>query len=285
MKIATYDKGGEPRLGLVIGEGLVDIARHLPDAPKNMIALMQQWAAFGPKIAGLSGATPDEKLAAVHLRAPVERPGKIFAIGLNYADHVAESKMEMPKHQIWFSKAVTSVNGPYDPIEIPTASAFIDYEAEMVAIIGTRCKNVTKEQAKNVIFGYAVGNDVTTRDWQHTTPQWTLGKSFDKHAPFGPWIVTSDELGNPHDLDIRCFVNGEQRQSSNTRHLIFDVYDQIAHLSKAMTLEPGDVIFTGTPGGIGAAMDPMTFLRSGDRVRVEIDRLGAIEGVMQPEAM
>jgi 2-keto-4-pentenoate hydratase/2-oxohepta-3-ene-1,7-dioic acid hydratase in catechol pathway len=180
---------------------------------------------------------------------------------------------------------VTSINAPFEPIELPMASEQVDYEAELVVIIGKRCKHVTAEKAAQVVFGYCAGNDVSVRDWQLRTSQWVLGKSFDTHAPMGPWIVTPDEIGDPHALGIRCFVNGEQRQSSNTRHLIFNVYDQIVHLSNATTLEPGDVIFTGTPGGVGLAMKPPRWLKPGDKVRVEIDRIGAIEAVMRPEAM
>jgi 2-keto-4-pentenoate hydratase/2-oxohepta-3-ene-1,7-dioic acid hydratase in catechol pathway len=178
---------------------------------------------------------------------------------------------------------VTSINGPYDPIELPIASTYVDYEAELVVIIGQRCKHVPKERAAEVVFGYCAGNDVSVRDWQLQTPQWVLGKSFDTHAPIGPWIVTADEVGNPRTLGIRCFVNDERRQNSNTENLVFNVYDQIAHLSQAMTLEPGDLIFTGTPGGVGGAMQPPKFLKAGDKVRVEIDRIGAIEAEMRPE--
>ena len=189
----------------------------------------------------------------------------------------------MPPHQIWFTKAVTSINGPSDPIELPIASAQVDYEAELVVIIGKRCKHVPKERAADVVFGYCAGNDVSVRDWQMQTTQWVLGKSFDTHAPIGPWIVTADEIGDPHTMGIRCFVNGERRQNSNTANLVFNVYDQIAHLSRAMTLEPGDIIFTGTPGGVGLAMQPPQWLKAGDKVRVEIDRIGSIEAEMQPE--
>jgi 2-keto-4-pentenoate hydratase/2-oxohepta-3-ene-1,7-dioic acid hydratase in catechol pathway len=206
-----------------------------------------------------------------------------MAIGLNYADHIKETGQKTPPHQIWFTKAVTSINGPFDPIELPIASEQVDYEAELVVIIGQRCKQVPKERAAEVVFGYCAGNDVSVRDWQMQTTQWVLGKSFDTHAPIGPWIVTADELSDPHTMGIRCLVNGELRQNSNTGNLVFNVYDQIAHLSRAMTLEPGDVIFTGTPGGVGLAMRPPRWLKPGDRVRVEIDRVGAIEGVMQPE--
>lgn len=157
-----------------------------------------------------------------------------------------------------------------------------DYEAELVVIICKRRKHVVAERAGEVVFGYCAGNDVSVRDWQMRTPQWSLGKSFDTHAPIGPWIVTPDELGDPHSLGIRCLVNGELRQNSNTKYLVFSVFDQIAHLSQAMTLEPGDVIFTGTPGGVGLA-NPPQLLKEGDRVRIEIDRIGAIEATMRNE--
>jgi 2-keto-4-pentenoate hydratase/2-oxohepta-3-ene-1,7-dioic acid hydratase in catechol pathway len=226
------------------------------------------------KVAATGSGRP---LSDVRLLAPVQRPGKIFAIGLNYADHIAESKMETPQHQVWFTKAVTSINGPFDPIEIPKISAYVDYEIELVAVIGARGRHISKADAPSHVFGYCVGNDVTERMWQHRTPQWSLGKSFDTHAPIGPWVTTSDEVGDPHQLGIRCSVNGESRQNSNTKHLVFNLWEQIEHLSHAMTLEPGDLIFTGTPGGIGAAMDPRKFLAPGDVVRCEIDRLGSIE--------
>ncbi len=178
---------------------------------------------------------------------------------------------------------MTSVNAPFDPIELPNVSMMLDYEAELVAVIGKRCKHVPKEKAHDVVFGYCAGNDVTVRDWQFKTPQWMLGKSFDTHAPFGPWIVTADEIGDPHALGIRAFVNGEKRQDSNTKHLVFNVYDQIALLSQAMTLEPGDIIFTGTPGGVGVAMKPPQFMKAGDVTRIEIDKIGAIEATIVPE--
>ena len=171
-----------------------------------------------------------------------------MAIGLNYADHIKESGQKTPRHQIWFTKAVTAINGPFDPIELPSASPMVDYEAELVVVVGKRCRHVPKESAAEVIFGYCAGNDVSVRDWQLRTPQWVLGKSFDTHAPIGPWIVTANEVGDPHTMGIRCFVNGERRQNSNTENLVFNVYDQIAHLSEAMTLEPGTCILTRHSG-------------------------------------
>jgi 2-keto-4-pentenoate hydratase/2-oxohepta-3-ene-1,7-dioic acid hydratase in catechol pathway len=239
--------------------------------------LIERWPENKPAFEKLAADGGGRPLSSVRLMAPVQRPGKIFAIGLNYADHIAESKMEAPQHQVWFTKAVTSINGPFDPVEIPKVSSFVDYEVELVAIIGARGRHISKSDAASHVFGYCVGNDVTERMWQHRTPQWSLGKSFDTHAPIGPWVTTSDEVGDPHQLGIRCFVNGDSRQNSNTKHLVFNLWEQIEHLSQAMTLEPGDLIFTGTPGGIGAAMDPRKFLAPGDVVRCEIDRLGAIE--------
>lgn len=283
MKLATFQAGATPELGLVQGDKVLSITQALPQLPTDMQALIAGWDAFEAPVRGLADA-PSYDLAAVRLLAPVKRPGKIMAIGLNYADHIAESKLGTPEIQIWFSKAVTSVNAPFGDIQIPKVSQAVDYEAELVAIVGKGGRHVSRDAAAGALFGFCVGNDVTERLWQHRTPQWVLGKSFDSHAPFGPWITTIDELPDPHGLDIRCLVNGDVRQSSNTRHLVFDVWAQVEHLSQAMTLEPGDVIFTGTPGGVGAAMNPRVFLKAGDKVRVEIDSLGAIENVCAAEA-
>jgi 2-keto-4-pentenoate hydratase/2-oxohepta-3-ene-1,7-dioic acid hydratase in catechol pathway len=277
MKIAVYEDASGPRIGVVLGDRIIDAGLE-----GDLVDHLPAWPSLAPRLAALDPAS-GRPLSEVRLCAPVPRPGKIFAIGLNYADHIAESGMGTPERQVWFTKAQTSVNGPFDPVQVPKVSQAVDYEAEMVVVIGRRGKHIAREDAAAYIFGYCVGNDVTERLWQHATPQWSLGKSFDTHAPFGPWITTSDEV-DPHALDIRCTVNGEERQSSNTRHLVFDVFDQVAHLSQAMTLEPGDVIFTGTPGGIGAAMSPRRFLKAGDVVRVEIEGLGAIENRFEAEA-
>src|SRR5208282_5368654 len=285
MKIVRYKDKTGVKLGAVKGDGVIDLTRRFPSLSDKAIELIQQWSEAKPQLEKIvSDSAPDAALSNVRLLAPLERPGKIMAIGLNYADHIKETGQKMPPHQIWFTKAVTSINGPFDPIELPIASAQVDYEAELVVIVGKRCKHVPKESAADVVFGYCAGNDVSVRDWQLRTPQWVLGKSFDTHAPIGPWIVTADEIGDPHTVGIRCLVNGELRQNSNTKYLVFSVFDQIAHLSTAMTLEPGDAIFTGTPGGVGLAMNPPKWLSAGDRVRVEIDRIGAIEAVMRAEA-
>lgn len=278
MKLATFETGGRPQLGVVAGDRIVPLNAAAPGLPSDMIGLIGAWRDVEREVRAVAsagaGALP---LAEVHLLAPIRRPGKIMAIGLNYADHIAESGMEAPKDQVWFSKAPTSTNGPYDRIEVPKVSSYVDYEAELVAVIGSGGRRISRQAAPHAVFGYCCGNDATERMWQHRTPQWVVGKSFDTHAPFGPWITTADEVADPRALSIRCLVNDAVRQDSNTRHLVFDLWDQIEHLSQAMTLEPGDLIFTGTPGGVGAAMDPRQFLQPGDRVRVEIEGLGALD--------
>jgi ureidoglycolate lyase len=283
MKLVTFSDSRPARVGLVKGEGVIDLSKADPDLPRDMIGLMNEWPRVRSIVERAATRDADASLKAVKLQAPVPRPSKALAIGLNYADHIAESGQKTPEQQIWFCKHQNAINGPFDPIQLPKVSMFLDYEAELVAVIGKRCKHVTKDQAHEVIFGYAVGNDVTVRDWQWKTPQWMLGKSFDTHAPFGPWIVTADEIGDPHTLGIRAYLNGEKKQDSNTKNLVFNVFDQVAHLSQAMTLEPGDIIFTGTPGGVGAAMKPPLFMKAGDVTRIEIDKIGAIEATIAAE--
>ena len=279
MKLISYRADGKVHIGKTDGTTISSLG-HLLEGPADMIGLITNWGELADKVAAASEA--DYLLADVELLAPVLRPGKILGIGMNYADHVREAGMEMPNDQIWFTKAVTSVTGPYANVELPKASPALDYECELVFIVGKRCRHVSVDDAPGVIFGYCVGNDFSVRDWQVRTSQFVLGKSFDTHAPFGPWIVTPDEI-DPLDLPIRTLVNGETRQSSNTSNFIFNPAAQIAHLSQAMTLEPGDVIYTGTPGGVGAAMKPPQFLKAGDVVRVEIDGIGAIENRIEPE--
>jgi 2-keto-4-pentenoate hydratase/2-oxohepta-3-ene-1,7-dioic acid hydratase in catechol pathway len=283
MKLVTFTDTAGTRIGIAKDDGIVDLKKADADLPRDMIALMSSWPEHRATVERAATRKADAPLSAVKLEAPVPRPGKILAIGLNYADHIEESGQKTPEQQVWFCKHVTSVNAPFAPVQMPKVSMLLDYEAELVVVIGKRCKHVPKDKAHEVIFGYAAGNDVTVRDWQFKTPQWMLGKSFDTHAPFGPWIVTPDEIGDPHALGIRAFVNGEKRQGSNTKHLVFNVFDQIAHLSQAMTLEPGDIIFTGTPAGVGAAMKPPQFLKVGDVTRIEIDKIGAIEATVAAE--
>jgi len=276
MRIARYLVDGESRVGIVLGNALAPIPKNL--AGSDVLSIIEQWDLLRPLLEDLSHRSDALlPLSEVKLLAPIGRPGKILAIGLNYADHIAESGLQPPEQQVWFSKHVNTVHPPFEPVQIPAASDKVDYEVELVAVIGKSGRHIDRNKAGDHVFGYCVGNDVSVRDWQLATPQWVLGKSFDTHGPFGPWITTSDEVGDPHRLSIRCRVNGELRQSSNTRHLVFNVWDQIAHLSRAMTLEPGDIIYTGTPGGVGWAMNPRQVLKVGDTVRCEIESLGAIE--------
>ncbi len=280
MKLALYsgENSAQRRIGIVESEKIVDAG-----FPGTMPELIAQWDSQRDALTAAAQSGNWKPLSSVRLHAPIERPGKIWAIGLNYADHIEESKMETPTRQIWFTKAQTSINGPFDPILMARNAPYVDYEVELVAVIGKGGKHIPADKAREHVFGYCVGNDVTERMWQHAGPQWSLGKSFDTHAPIGPWITTADDVADPHALDILCSVNGEVRQKSNTANLVFNVWQQIEHLSAAMTLEPGDLIFTGTPGGVGAAMDPRQFLKPGDDVRCDIESLGFIEGKMVAE--
>ena len=280
MKIARFESDGGAKIGIVRGEKIIGATGAIDGLPTGMNDLIGNFENFRAALSALSDSQGNwQNLSDVKLLAPVERPGKILAKGLNYADHIAETGHETPKQQIWFTKAPTAINGPYDPIELPrTSPESVDYEVELVAVIGKGGRHISREDAPKAVFGYCVGNDVSVREWQGHSPQWSIAKSFDTHAPIGPWITLSDELPDPHGLAISCAVNGETWQNSNTANLVFDVWAQIEYLSKAMTLEPGDLIFTGTPGGIGWMRNPRTLLSEGDMVRCEIEKLGVIEG-------
>jgi 2-keto-4-pentenoate hydratase/2-oxohepta-3-ene-1,7-dioic acid hydratase in catechol pathway len=229
----------------------------------------------GDVLAG-TGAANELDLLDVTLRAPIPRPGKIICIGLNYRDHAAESNQPIPDYPAVFSKYANSVIGPGEPIVIPRVTEAVDYEGELAFVIGRRARFVSEQDALDAVAGYMAFNDVSARDFQMRTSQWTIGKTFDTFAPMGPALVTADEIADPHDLDIRVTVSGEVLQSSNTRHLIFSIQELVAYLSQVMTLEPGDVIATGTPSGVGFARTPPRFLRPGDVVEVEIKGLGTL---------
>ena len=278
MKLVTFTEGGTTRIGVVVDNSIVDLAAAVPDLPREMTAFL----IAGPEAAERARRAAKDSanripLASVKLEAPIRRPPEFLAIGLNYADHVEETKMKRPEFPMFFNKQSSAVTGPFDPIHLPRVSSALDYEGELGFVIGRRCRHVPRDRAHEVIAGFVIVNDVSVRDWQRRSPTMTLGKSFDTHAPFGPWIVTGDELGDPHKLELRTFVNGEQRQHSNTKNLIFDCYAQVETLSTVFTLMPGTVISTGTPGGVAAAMNPPKWLKVGDVVRIEIDGLGKIE--------
>jgi ureidoglycolate lyase len=277
MKLIRFAKGQDVSTGLLTAGGVVATPHD------GMAALIEEATADPARLRALAASGNKTPLADVRLLCPIDRPRNVLAIGLNYADHIAESGAKTPDHQIWFSKQPSCVIGPGDAVEIPRVSHAVDWEAELVVVIGKRGRHVAAADAHAIIGGFTCGNDVSARDWQMQTPQWMLGKSFDTHGPVGPCIVTPDEFDVTKPLGIRCFVNGERKQNSTINQLVFGVYQQIEHLTKAMTLAPGDIIFTGTPGGVGAGAKPPQFLKAGDTMRVEIDGIGALENPVVAE--
>jgi 2-keto-4-pentenoate hydratase/2-oxohepta-3-ene-1,7-dioic acid hydratase in catechol pathway len=266
-----------PRPGLIVGEEVVDLSDAAIGLPSDMAELL----AFGPealeRAAAVSGRAkarhaPDD----VRTHAPVPRPPNILAIGMNYREHVAELGREAPEYQYWFNKQRTSITGPEDPIVLPTVSDMVDYEGELAMVIGRRCQHVPAARAFEVVAGFTIINDVSARDWQWRTPTFTMGKSFDTHAPCGPVLVTTDEIGDPGQLGIRTWVNDDLRQDSTTADLIFDCAHMIEYLTAAFPLEPGTIIATGTPAGVGAGRTPPMFLAHGDVVRIAIEGIGEL---------
>lgn len=284
MKLVTFETGGTSRIGALIagtaGARVVDLTRVDTAIPADMLAFL---AGGAPMLARARTAVANAPAAAqldlstVRLKAPVPRPGKIICIGLNYHDHAAESNQPVPDYPTVFCKYANVVIGPGDPIVLPSVSEQIDYEAEFAFVIGREAKDVAEADALDYVAGYVPFNDVSARDYQMRTSQWTMGKTFDTFGPMGPALVTADEIPDPHNLDIQLTIDGEVLQSSNTRHLIFSVQQLIADLSAVMTLEPGDLISTGTPAGVGGARTPRRWLRAGETVRVEIEGLGVLE--------
>ncbi len=216
--------------------------------------------------------------------APVPRPGKLICIGLNYRDHAAESNMAIPERPVVFSKFSTAVIAPGEPVLTPETSQQVDYEAELAVVIGRRAKNVSVSSGLDYVLGYTAFNDVSARDFQFADGQWQRGKSCDTFAPMGPTIVTADEIPDPHKLSIKLRLNGKTMQDSNTDQLIFGVPELIAFLSETITLEPGDVIATGTPPGVGFARKPPVFLKHGDQMEVEIEKIGTLNSVVRNAA-
>ena len=279
MKLLRFNDSGKARLGVVQGDEIIPLDGLAAEYP-TMLAIIGGGDAALNRVreiaAKASGGVP---LASAKLLAPIERPGKYLAIGMNYAKHVLEADklgVSRSAHQVWFNKQTTCISGPSDPIE-PGHTEKLDYEVELGLVIGKRAKNVAEADALSYIFGYFVANDVSARDYQFHSQTMTMGKSFDTHGPIGPWIITADEVPDPQALNLRCYVNGEQRQSSNTDNMIHNIRAQIAYLTSAFTLEPGDLIATGTPEGVGVGMEPQVFLKPGDSVRCEIDGIGVIE--------
>ena len=278
MRLISFTESSKTRIGLLQGEHIIDLSQVAPSLPKDMLSFLEAGDGAMLQAAQHTSASGHYSALDVAIEAPLARPPKILAIGLNYRAHAEESNMDIPKHPMVFTKQATSANGPYAPIHSPPETQMLDYEGELGVVIGKRCRRVSKQDANRVIAGFCVLNDVSVREWQFlaTPPQFTMGKSWDTHNPFGPAIVTPDEV-DPHNLMLRTFVNGDLRQKTSTSDLIFNCYDIIEFLTTAFTLEPGDVIATGTPSGVGISMQPQGTLKLGDVVKVEIDGLGFIE--------
>jgi 2-keto-4-pentenoate hydratase/2-oxohepta-3-ene-1,7-dioic acid hydratase in catechol pathway len=269
-----------PVLGVVEGDEIADLSGA--GVPAEPAAALAEAGRNG--LEKLAAAAPRVPLSDVRLRAPA-RPRKYLAIALNYSDHIAEMGMEAPEVPVFFNKQVTCVVGPGAEVHMPKVSTFLDYEAELAIVIGKRCRHVSVENAHEVIAGYTCANDVSVRDWQGRAQTMTIGKSFDTHGPLGPWLVTPDEVGDPQDLRVRCYVNDDLRQDASTAEMVFDCAQQVSHLSEAFTLEPGDVIATGTPAGVGVGRQPIrdNLLHVGDTVRVEVERVGELVNTVVEE--
>ena len=281
MRLVRFVAGDRAAIGLLDGGAIADISAAFPELGCDTPVLIARWDTYRSRLDQLRGQR-DYDASDVRLLAPVGRPGKIWGLGFNYPSHFDELSgiEDLPPPvagvQTWFAMAQTTVAGPYDDVELPAVSMQLDYEVELVLVIGKGGRNIPENRAADAVFGYCVGNDFSVRDWQMRSGQFSIGKSFDTHAPFGPWIVTADDI-DASALPIRSFGNGERRQAANTREMMHSPAALVAHLSQAMTLEAGDVFFTGTPTGIGLTMKPPTYLVPGDVVRVEIDGIGHLE--------
>jgi 2-keto-4-pentenoate hydratase/2-oxohepta-3-ene-1,7-dioic acid hydratase in catechol pathway len=284
LKFVRYERNGRsPQIGLVVDNELIDLSGVAP----SMQAVINLSAEGMAMIAQHANSSPRIPLADVKLHAPLLPRRNVMCLGKNYADHAREMQtahnepLELPTFPVVFTKATTTVSGPHDPIPFdPHVSEDIDWEVELAVIIGKQGKNIPAEQAMAYVFGYTVLNDVTARDLQRQGKQFFKGKSLDGYCPTGPWIITRDELPDPHNLDVRCLVNGVEKQASNTRNMIFDIPTTIAYLSRGMTLLPGDIIATGTPDGVGAARTPPEFLRPGDVLTSIVEGVGELRNVV-----
>jgi 2-keto-4-pentenoate hydratase/2-oxohepta-3-ene-1,7-dioic acid hydratase in catechol pathway len=288
MRLATIQTDLGPRTAVLHGDVYIDLHATDPALPAGMRDLLEEGSSA---LRAVEQAMRREKAAEypaaqAKLLPPVPDPRKIVCLGLNYADHAKEGGVAVPKDPVLFSKYATALIGINDPIVLPRVSSEVDYEAELVIVVGKRGRHLTPEQAVQHIAGYTVGHDVSARDWQlkKDGKQWMVGKTFDTFAPTGPWLVTADEIPDPHSLDIRLRLNGQTMQESNTRQMIFRVGQILAYLSTVFTIEPGDLVFTGTPSGVGFARKPPVFLKPGDVVEVEIEKLGLLRNPVVQES-
>ena len=292
MRLVQFQaNNGEAKLCAVVGERVLDLAEAARRAGKDstqfesMLSLLRS----GASAVDLARKLADDPVAEaasfrvsdVRLLAPISRPGKIVAIGLNYRDHCVEQGIEPPTIPLIFAKFPTSITGPYGPIVLPADDMQVDYEAELGVVIGRNATRVKASDALDCVAGYLVLNDVSARKWQFSDKQWVRGKSCDTFCPIGPWLTTRDEVPDPHALHISTRVNGQVLQDSNTHHLIFQIPELIEFITASITLEPGDIIATGTPVGVGCFRNPPIYLKSGDVVEIEIERLGKIRNSVE----
>ncbi len=284
MKLATFTADGESRLGVISGGRIIDLTA--PGAPATMLELIQAGPPVWAQVEARSrtGDAASFPLGSVRLLAPLTNPPKIVAIGLNYMDHCREQNVPVPDRPLVFAKFSSSIIGPGDDIVWdPALTQQVDYEAELGVVIGRRARRVSVERALDHVFGYTIVNDISARDVQFPDKQWVRGKSLDTFCPLGPFIVTADEIPDPQALAIKCRVNGRYLQDSSTSEMIFGVRELIARLSYSFTFEPGDLISTGTPNGVGAFRRPPVFLQDGDAVIVEIEGIGQLENRARTE--
>jgi len=283
MKLVTFTRRGETHIGVLVcrdeRKTIFDLNQAQPNLPSDMTEFLKlgdaAWA-----LAKSALVSADERCyvpeADVTLVAPLPRPGKIICLGHNYYDHTDGASSTLPEHPTFFAKYSNVVIGPNQPIIHPRANIQMDYEAELAVVMGKRVRYVAEERALDFVAGYTIFNDVSARDYQKRSSQWTLGKSFDTFGPMGPALVTADEIPNPSNLDLALTLNGQEMQHSNTCNLIFSIPFLIAYLTQAMTLEPGDIIATGTPSGTGAMHKPPVFMKPGDEVRIRIEKIGEL---------
>ena len=287
MRFITYLHHGTPRAGLVDGDCVIDLHAACRDVPSDLrAALRQDCDLHDAARRALAGSAARLPLAALAFAPVLTEPGKIVCLGLNYHEHAREGGRDKPTYPWFFLRAASSLVGHGQPAQLPRASAQLDYEAELAVVIGTPVpRNVARSQALSHVFGYSCFNDISVRDFQKRTSQWTIGKNFDATGGFGPWLVTADELPpGGTDLRIQCRLNGAVMQDANTRDMIWDVAESIALLSEAMTLEPGDVIAMGTPAGVGQSRKPSVWMREGDQVEIEIERIGTLCNTVRPQS-
>jgi 2-keto-4-pentenoate hydratase/2-oxohepta-3-ene-1,7-dioic acid hydratase in catechol pathway len=285
MKLVSFLSARGPRAARVVGKEILDLQAADNSLPSNLREILALGSDGLRRAAAAQGKT--QPLHEVKLLAPIVDPPKILCVGANYADHAAESGMAIPSEPIIFAKVGTTLRAPEEPILLPKVAHKVDYEAELVVVIGKQGKNIPRASAMQHVAGYACGHDVSARDWQKGKPggQWTLGKGFDTFAPLGPFLVTADEVGDPNNLRVQMRLNGETMQDSTTSQFIFKIDFLIEYISACITLQPGDLLFTGTPPGVGFARNPPVFLKPGDVTEVEIEKLGVLRNPVASESL